>query len=429
MPLCCDDHDRCLAQLKLLLEQNHAASLLSCCFRYYEQVEAVHGGSQAERLLSAGQQQLQALCPADAQLWRLHSNEVVIAIPGERSLAQLEELAHRCVASCGVVQQAGEPPLLLHVAIGAARAQAEAASSNEDLLAAARLARQQAQQRPGSQVSMAAPAIWQLAAQHYQQQNNLAAALEQNGLIAYLQPITNLSDGQVIGFECLARWPQSDGRVLNPQEFLLQAQSAGLTADIDLQVLGYCLKAAGELAAAAGPERRLLLSSNISAPLLENPRKIEALLQLIENHPLPATLHLQLELLEESLNNAACELDNLLEWLSEQHVLIAIDDFGTGYSSLSRLHDLAVNTIKVDRSFVARIDAPSKPSNHLLKTLVAISDDLEISLTAEGIETESQRQWLLDQGVEHGQGFLFSEPLSLTAAIDYLSRANSSVQA
>ncbi|MBM5794437.1 MAG: EAL domain-containing protein, partial [Cyanobacteria bacterium K_DeepCast_0m_m1_088] len=112
--------------------------------------------------------------------------------------------------------------------------------------------------------------------------------------------------------------------------------------------------------------------------------------------------------------------------LSEQHIFIAIDDFGTGYSSLSRVHDLAINTIKVDRSFVARIDAPSKPSNHLLKTLVAISHDLEISLTAEGIESESQRQWLLNQGVKHGQGFLFSEPLSLTAAIDYLNRANSS---
>lgn len=426
MPLCCDNHDDCLAQLKRLLEHNHSASLLSCCFRLYEHVEAVHGPSQAERLLSTGQQRLQALCPADAQLWRLHSNEVVIAIPGERSLAQLEELAHRCVSGCGVVQQAGEPPLLLHVAIGAAGAQAGAAISSEDLLAAARLARQQAQQRPGSQVSIATPAIGYLAAESYQQQNNLAAALEQNALIAYLQPIANLSDGQVIGFECLARWPQAGGRVLNPQDFLLQAQNAGLTADIDLQVLAYCLKAADQLAAAAGPERQLLLSSNISAPLLENPRKIEALLRLIESHPLPATLHLQLELLEESLNNAACELDNLLEWLSEQHIFIAIDDFGTGYSSLSRVHDLAINTIKVDRSFVARIDAPSKPSNHLLKTLVAISHDLEISLTAEGIESESQRQWLLTQGVKHGQGFLFSEPLSLTAAIDYLNRANSS---
>ncbi|MEB3173446.1 MAG: EAL domain-containing protein [Cyanobacteriota bacterium] len=426
MSLWCENRERLLDELGELQQANRAGALLSCCFRHYARVEALHGQRHAERLISAGQQRLQQLCPAGTVVLRLQADELALVIPDGLSLTALEALAHRCSSHCSVEQQSGEPPLLLHVAIGAALAGSAAAADSEAVLATARLARHQAEQRPGSQVALATPMLQHQAAQNYDCACSLASAIEQHQLIAHLQPIVSLADGEAIGFECLARWPQTDGTLIHPQDFLIQAHNAGLTASIDLQTLAFCLKAAPQLAEAAGPARRLMLSANISAALLESPRQIEALLDLISSHPLPANMQLQLELLEESLNNTACELDTLLEWLSEQHVLIAIDDFGTGYSSLSRLHDLAVNTIKVDRSFVTRINAPSKPSNHLLSSLVAISHDLQMTLTAEGIETESQRQWLREQGVEHGQGFLFSEPLSLAAALDYLKGLNDS---
>jgi EAL domain-containing protein (putative c-di-GMP-specific phosphodiesterase class I) len=428
LQLCCDDREHLLNQLARLRKGRLNAGLLSCRFRHYSHIEALHGQQQAERLVNLGRQRLQVLCPTDTAIWRPLPDELILLIPGSLSTSELEELAQRCAQGCGVAQQSGELPLLLHLAIGVVPAELMPTPDSAALLAVARLARHQAEQRPGRQVAMAHATTQQQAARNYQRESNLASSIEQHELIAHLQPIVNLADGQTIGFECLARWPQVDGSLINPQDFLAQAHNMGISADIDLQVLRYCLGAAAQLAAAAGPGRRLILSANISAPLLENPRKIEALLQLIANHPLPSTVQLQLELLEESLNNAACELDTLLEWLSEQQVLIAIDDFGTGYSSLSRLHDLAVNTIKVDRSFVARIDAPNKPSNHLLRSLVAISHDLQLSLTAEGIETEAQRQWLLGLGVEHGQGYLFSRPLSLADAIDHLSKNQGSAE-
>jgi len=188
-------------------------------------------------------------------------------------------------------------------------------------------------------------------------------ALQQGQFTAHLQPIVDLRHGRTLGFEALARWITTDGKVLSPKHFLNVTRADGLTAVLDLQV----------------------------------------------------------ELVEETLGNAETGLDDLLRELTDRHVLVAIDDFGTGYSSLSRLHDLAVNTIKVDRSFVQRINATNKSSNQLLDMLVAVGHDLGITLTAEGVETEQQRCWLLEHGIERGQGYLFSRPLCLDAAIASLS--------
>ena len=100
---------------------------------------------------------------------------------------------------------------------------------------------------------------------------------------------------------------------------------------------------------------------------------------------------------------------------------IAIDDFGTGYSSLSRLHNYPVRTVKIDCSFIKRIDAKSNPTNQLLKTIQTLCADLGLESTAEGVETESQRAWLLQNGYKHGQGYLFSRPMSVAATSNYLA--------
>jgi EAL domain-containing protein (putative c-di-GMP-specific phosphodiesterase class I) len=281
-----------------------------------------------------------------------------------------------------------------------------------------------AQSRAGHQVVIATPTLQVQAETLYRQEAELVVALEQRQLTAYLQPIVDLRTRRTIGFECLARWVRTDGSVVTPRHFLAQAHDAGLTAAVDLQVLEASLRAAQPLAEALSPGQTLLLSANLSAQLVDSERCQRRLLDLIAHHPLPHGVTLQLELLEESLNEADPGLEDLLQHLADRDVQIAIDDFGAGYSSLSRVHNLPVDAIKVDRSFVQRINAPGKPSNNLLDMLVAIGSDLKIRLTAEGVETEEQRRWLLEHGIEQAQGYLFSEPLSIAGAIDYLGRQN-----
>ena len=418
------------APLLALLEQHGNPTcphgLLCCSLRHYHRLEALYGHALAEQLFAAGRDSLEQRLPQGSTIVRTGPAELALVLPLNTGHdAELMTLAQQLNHQCTVVSSAAGPPLLLTMAIGAATTGSRPTSNASEWLSRARLAMHAAQSRPGHQVVIATPTLQQQSETLYRKEADLVLALEQQQLTAYLQPIVNLQNRQVIGFECLARWIQGNGSVISPRHFLAQAQAAGLTAAVDLQVLEASLRAAQPLAEALGPGQPLLLSANLSAQLVDSERYQRRLLDLIGRHPLPQGVALQLELVEESLNEADPGLEDLLQHLTDRQVQIAIDDFGTGYSSLSRLHNLAIDAIKVDRSFVQRINAADKPSNHLLDMLVAIGSDLKIRLTAEGVETEQQRQWLLDHGIGQGQGYLFSEPLGLADAIDTLRRQNS----
>ena len=418
------------APLLALLEQHGNPTcphgLLCCSLRHYHRLEALYGHALAEQLFAAGRDSLEQRLPQGSTIVRTGPAELALVLPLNTGHdAELMTLAQQLNHQCTVVSSAAGPPLLLTMAIGAATTGSRPTSNASEWLSRARLAMHAAQNRPGHQVVIATPTLQQQSETLYRKEADLVLALERQQLTAYLQPIVNLQNRQVIGFECLARWIQGDGSVISPRHFLAQAQAAGLTAAVDLQVLEASLRAAQPLAEALGPGQPLLLSANLSAQLVDSERYQRRLLDLIGRHPLPQGVALQLELVEESLNEADPGLEDLLQHLTDRQVQIAIDDFGTGYSSLSRLHNLAIDAIKVDRSFVQRINAADKPSNHLLDMLVAIGSDLKIRLTAEGVETEQQRQWLLDHGIGQGQGYLFSEPLGLADASDTLRRQNS----
>ena len=411
-----------MSRIQQLCDGATPHALLCCNFRHYGRIAALYGAQVAERLFDAGRAHIQALCPSNATLVRLDPATLGVLLPELFDPVAVEQLAHRCAVGWSLQTQGEHPPLLLTVVIGAALSAAanHHKPGTEPLLSRAQLACQAAQRRAGNHVVMASETLTRQAQLRYELEAELLLAIERRELTAHLQPIVNLSDGRALGFECLARWPRSNGELSSPGDFLDQAIDAGLSAAIDLQVLTTCLEAAPRLNDAFDSDQPLLLSANISAQLVENPRKIEELLQLLEQHLHSNQVRLQLELLEESLNESSKELDDLLNALAQLGVLLAIDDFGTGYSSLSRVHNLAINTIKVDRSFIRRINDPLKPSNHLLETLIAISHDVQSDLCAEGIESQEQQQWLLEHGCHEGQGYLFSAPLSLDAAVDYL---------
>ena len=215
-----------------------------------------------------------------------------------------------------------------------------------------------------------------------------------NEVIPYLQPIVDLASGKPIGLECLMRWQIDTSEIITPSGFLPISQLAGLSGELDLQVIEKALKACHELEIAA-PGQSLRLSVNLSALLLENEALRNRLLNLIRSTPLPPGWQLQVELVEDYLQINDSELGSFLNILRQEGVSFAIDDFGTGYSSLSRLHNYPVQIVKVDYSFVRRIDALQKPSNQLLKTIQTLGRDLSLEVTAEGVETEAQRTWLL----------------------------------
>ncbi len=237
-----------------------------------------------------------------------------------------------------------------------------------------------------------------------QLENELRRALEEDELFVEYQPLVCLRTGRLLGLEALVRWDHPERGRLSPGSFIPMAERSGLVVRLDRWVLR---RACVEVAAwqRRNPEHApLLLSVNLSARHLEEPdftSRIGAVLEEAHGHD----GDVQLEITESV---AAREVERVAE-LDALGVRLAIDDFGTGYSALSYLRDLRADALKLDRSFVRKVESDTA-SAAIARTVVTLGRTLDVSVIAEGIETASQLRTVADFGCDMGQGFLFGEP-------------------
>jgi EAL domain-containing protein (putative c-di-GMP-specific phosphodiesterase class I)/GAF domain-containing protein len=357
--------------------------------------------------------------PAEATAAWLRESELVVVLPYASSEAAVAELAGSIGRELSEPMSVQGRLLSSQVAIGIALYMGNYASA-EALLGDAAIAQQVARLQPGRPVRVIDLATRIQAQQEISLEAGLRQALRNAELEPWFQPIVQLGTGAVVGLEALLRWRDPRGELVLPGTVLAAAERAGLSEQVDLQLIRKALEA-GRVIAAARPGHPLLLSLNLSAALLDNPIARQQLLELLGREPRPAAWTLQLELIEDALQLSAAELEPFLEALRRQDVQVAIDDFGTGYSSLSRLHRYPFDAIKIDASFVARIDDPDQPSNGVLELVQRLGRDLGLRITAEGVETEAQQRWLVQQGVEWGQGFLFGRAMPLDALLTELA--------
>jgi len=246
-----------------------------------------------------------------------------------------------------------------------------------------------------------------------QLETDLRSAVEHKAFRMHYQPIMNLKAGKVIGFEALVRWQHPKRGLVYPLEFIPVAEETGLIFALGQWVLEEScrqIKAWQDRYPVSPP---LKLSVNISSKQLSQSdlvTKIAALLKEIGLEPSCLALEITESMIMENTESAIA----LMTQLRELGVHIHIDDFGTGYSSLSYIHHFPVNALKIDRSFVARMFS-SDENLEIIKTIVALAQNLNLDLIAEGMELTDQLALLRDLKCQHGQGFLFSHPLEAEA--------------
>jgi diguanylate cyclase (GGDEF)-like protein/PAS domain S-box-containing protein len=240
-------------------------------------------------------------------------------------------------------------------------------------------------------------------------ENDMQRALERNELKLHYQPIIDLADGHLVGFEALVRWNHSRWGYISPATFIPMAEETGLILSIGQWIQFEACQQLHQWQLDIPEATALSMSVNLSAKqfaskdLLKNIDTVLTKYQL-SNH------HLRLEITESALIDHAETAESILSSLRERGIQLCIDDFGTGYSSLSMVHQFPVQVLKIDRSFINRMDADSR-GVAMVQAILALANSLGMLAIAEGVETDSQLRLLRKLGCPLAQGYRFAKPL------------------
>lgn len=234
--------------------------------------------------------------------------------------------------------------------------------------------------------------------------NKLIAAVNQDELEAYFQPIFDLKTNKLMKCESLARWKDAEGDFISPDDFITLAEESGLINRIDLFMLQSASSFLAKLSADVG------LSINISPRLFHTKDKaLDSWLNCIKKAS--EAVQITVEITERLLTDDSESALNVLQELRGIGVQIAIDDFGIGYSSLSYLVKYPIDIIKIDKSFVQDINISSSAET-LIESILAMATRLGIKVVAEGIETQEQLEYLQKHGCDFGQGYYLGRPMN-----------------
>jgi len=222
--------------------------------------------------------------------------------------------------------------------------------------------------------------------------------------VPYFQPMIDLASGEIKGFEVLARWNHPTRGVVEPNEFILIAEATGLISELSTKVMRDALRIARSW------PNHLTLAINVSPVQFKDPLLDQRIIKVLAETGFPAN-RLEIELTESSLLEDQMRALSTVESLKNQGVRISLDDFGTGYASLSQLRTLPFDRIKIDKSFVASLlDDPQ--SNAIVHAIATLGNNLNLPITAEGVETEVIHKRLQELGCADAQGWLFGKAAS-----------------
>lgn len=242
-----------------------------------------------------------------------------------------------------------------------------------------------------------------------QMENDLRKAVERNEFIIHYQPILDLQTNKIVEFEALLRWQHPTRGLIPPNDFIPVAEETGLILPIGDWVLREACKQTREWQNVFPTLENLCVSVNLSIKQLAHENLTKFVQQVLEETNLNPKC-LKLEVTETMLMENSDLALKILSELCALGVLVSTDDFGTGYSSLSYLHRFPFERLKIDRSFVGRMDTDPK-SEEIVRTIMKLSENLRLEVVAEGVETERQHEQLKNLGCQLAQGFLFSKPV------------------
>jgi EAL domain-containing protein (putative c-di-GMP-specific phosphodiesterase class I) len=234
----------------------------------------------------------------------------------------------------------------------------------------------------------------------------------------HFQPVVAARDGQVRKVEALLRWPQPDGSCIPPDVFIPLCEDTGLIVPLGEWAMEAAARAHSALSAAGLGQ--LSIAVNVSALQFQRTDIAGLVRDTIHRHGLPSRA-LEVELTESSLMDPVHAVA-MLHRLRQQGTCVSLDDFGTGFSSMAYLRDLPIDTVKIDKSFVAGVDTDERAAS-ICRSMIQLAHTLGMAVVAEGVERPAQERWLRESGCDYLQGFHVGAPVSLSALLPGIRHA------
>ncbi len=374
------------------------------------------GHGAGDQLLRAVAERLRGCLRSGDTPARLGGDEFAVLLEDAKDATAIVEVAERILDSLHEPVLIDGREVYARASIGIATRRGPSTTPDE-LLRNADLAMYTAKANGKGCIELFEPAMHHRAVDRLAIRGDLERAVERGELDVAYQPIVRLLDGEVVGFEALARWDHPERGPISPVEFVPIAEDTGLIVPLGSLVLG---RACRQLAAwrAANPTATWQMSVNLSARQVLAPHVVELVRDAIDSAGIEAP-SLILELTESVLLNDGDQVLRRLHHLKDLGVIIAIDDFGTGYSSLSYLQRVPFDILKIDRAFVSALRNEA-PSTTLVRTIMDLARTLGREAIAEGIEEQIELDGLVELGCELGQGHHFGRPADAVALADEL---------
>ena len=359
-------------------------------------------------------------CLPQASIARVGGDEFAALLRQIRHSGEAAEVAIRLQKQ--LAQLPSTLPVVITASIGIALQPCGAGYRAADLLQDAHRATHRARQLGRERYEVFARGMRAQAVSQFQLEMDLRLALERQAFELHYQPIIDLSSGSVAGFEALIRWRHDQQGFISPGAFIPVAEETGLIIPLGQWVLETACRQAQHWCQQFPRQSPLSISVNLSSRQFNQSGLVNSVQAILTRTGL-SPQQLKLELTESvAMENVDLAIEQLLR-LKQMGLQISLDDFGTGYSSLSYLHRFSIDTLKVDRSFVSRMDAADEDGD-IVCTIIKLGHQLGMAVVAEGIETASQYQSLQALGCDYGQGYWFSKPLPAQQATHLLQQPN-----